>query len=270
MKIINCHTHTGFSHDGTGTLEELVEYSKAKGLRGFAVSDHLDCEYSEDKTMNENIRSSFYESYKAKEKYNNELIISCGVELGEAIINPTYAKKIILSYEWDVILGSVHAVRIEDFEMPFSVIDFSKSDDEFIDRYVSQYFLDVLETAKSTDFDILCHLTVVLRYIVYKYKRTVDIKKHYPVIAEILKTVIKRDKTLEVNTSGVKDGYFMPDKDILIMYRELGGKRITLGSDSHIPENLDTGLEEGVNFLRSLGFSKLTYYLNRKPFEYLI
>ncbi len=270
MKLFNCHTHTLFSHDGKGTIEELCRAAEDNNLSGFAVTDHCDCEYSEDKTMLRNLSLSYKEAEKFKELYKDKLIISKGIEIGEALFNPAFAENIINSYDYDVILGSVHAVRIENFDMPFSVIDFTAFPDSFIDRYVTQYFEDLLETAQSCDYDILCHLTVVLRYIVYKYKRNVGINKHLPVISGILKAVIKRDKTLEVNTSGIGDGYFMPDKDIIRLYKTLGGKRISLGSDAHSPSDIRKGLNEGAELLKSLGFNELTFYEERKPKTYKI
>ena len=265
MKIFNCHTHTSFSHDGNATIKELCENAIRNGLSGFAVTDHCDCEYADDKEMLRNLELSYKAAEDCKKIYEDKILISRGIEIGEAIFNPDFAKNIIASRNYDVILGSVHAVRMKDYEMPFSVIDFSEASDEFIEKYVTQYFDDLLETAKDTDYDILCHLTVVLRYIVYKYKRSVNIDRHYPVISEILKAVIKRGKTLEVNTSGYTDCYFMPDEDILRLYKSLGGTKIALGSDAHVPEKIASGLREGARLLKKIGFSELTCYENRKP-----
>ena len=59
------------------------------------------------------------------------------------------------------------------------------------------------------------------------------------IITEILKTVIQDGKGIEINTSsrryGLKDS--TPSRDILKLYKELGGKIITIGSDSHKPEH---------------------------------
>ena len=48
MKMFNCHTHTMFSHDGKGCLEELCIKALENNLSGFAVTDHCDCEYEDD------------------------------------------------------------------------------------------------------------------------------------------------------------------------------------------------------------------------------
>ncbi|MBQ6898460.1 MAG: histidinol-phosphatase HisJ family protein [Clostridia bacterium] len=270
MKIYNCHTHTAFSHDAIATIDELCASAVRNMLSGFAVTDHCDCEYSDDTIMLKNLGLSYSEAEKYKEIYKDRLIISRGIEIGEALYNPDFAKKIIASHNYDVVLGSVHAVRIKDYEMPFSLIDFSVLPDSFIDSYVTQYFADLLETAQKTDYDILCHLTVVLRYVVYKYNRAVDINKHLPVITNILEEVIRRNKTLEVNTSGFDDGYFMPDEEIIRLYKALGGKRITLGSDAHSHAHIAKGLMPAAEKLKSFGFDELTYYENRKAISYKI
>ncbi len=270
MKLFNCHTHTKFSHDGNGSIEDLCNNAIKYKLAGFAVTDHCDCEYAEDAEMLRKLSLSYSEAEECKEIYKDKLIISRGIEIGEALYNPKFAQDIINSKNYDVILGSVHAVRIENYDMPFSIIDFSKLSDDFIDAYITGYFTDLLETAKKTDYDVLCHLTVVLRYIVYKYKRTVNIKKHYHIITEILKAVIRLDKALEVNTSGIADGYFMPDTEIINLYKSLGGKKITLGSDAHSPADIIKGMNDGAKMLKTLGFNELIFYENRQPISYKI
>ena len=268
MKLFNSHTHTSFSHDANASIEDIILNAKKHNLSGFAITDHCDCEYCNDLTMINNVTDSFNAAKKFQQQHKNELIIACGVEMGEMLSNPSFAEKMIASYDWDVILGSVHAVNIPGFEMPFSVIDFSDKDCTFIDKYITKYFEELLLTAKYADYDILCHLTVILRYVVYKYKRTVDITKFYPIIEEILTSVIKREKTLEINTSGINDNYFMPDKDIILMYKKLGGKKITIGSDAHYPENIASGLNEAKEMLLQLDFDTLTFYIERTPIAY--
>ena len=65
-------------------------------------------------------------------------------------------------------------------------------------------------------------------------------EKVKPIITKILKIVIQDGKGIEINTSsrryGLKDS--TPSRDILKLYKELGGKIITIGSDSHKSENI--------------------------------
>lgn len=267
MDVINCHVHTKYSHDGKGTVREICNEAVKNHLSGFAVTDHCDCEYADDKKMSKSLLCSFDEVFEASKEYGNTPLIIKGIEIGEAIYNPVFAKEIISARSWDMVLGSVHAVRYKNYEMPFSVIDFTSWQEDSLYSYIRQYFEDVKETVLTADFDILSHLTVVYRYIIYKYNRSIDTSVFLPQIEEILKSVITQGKTLEVNTSGMVSGYLMPDADILRLYKSLGGNDISVGSDSHSPENLCLGINEAVNILRELGFSHLTHYIGRKPYK---
>ena len=86
-------------------------------------------------------------------------------------------------------------------------------------------------------------------------------------VSEILKTVIEDGKGIEFNTSyrryGLKDT--TPSADILKRYKELGGEIITIGSDSHAPAHLGSGIEEAKQFLKSLGFLFFCTYDSMRP-----
>ena len=272
MNLFNNHTHTKNSHDSNAEITDICEYALRTGLSGFAVSDHCDCEYHTDPLVRQGMFNSFADAENAKTHYKDRLIISTGIEIGEALFAPDFANEIISSADWDLVNGSVHAVRFPKWDMPFSVIDFSDKDDKFINAYLKAYFDDVLEMIRKTDFDVLCHLTVPLRYIVKKYGKQVDISLYCDIIEKILKETIKRDKTLEINTSGFSsaDPFYMPDENIIDMYIQLGGKSFTLGSDAHTPENISVGLIEAADMLKNKGITKLTYYNKRKPVFYEI
>ena len=55
-------------------------------------------------------------------------------------------------------------------------------------------------------------------------------------LIEILKKGIERNVGIEINTSGLSKRALngtLPSKDLLKLYRELGGEILTIGSDSH-------------------------------------
>ena len=45
----------------------------------------------------------------------------------------------------------------------------------------------------------------------------------------------------------------------------MGGKLITLGSDSHFPGTFAVCFTEAVEYLKSLGFKETVYYKDHKP-----
>lgn len=271
MNIYNCHTHTKNSPDSTAEPSLMTAAAITAGLKGYAVTDHIDTELAYAEDSGENLAGSVKDATEQKNK-NPHLKILSGVEMGQAILNPEYEKYIIEYSDWDIVMGSMHSVRMPGHTEFFSGIDFTPFSDEFIDSYVAQYFTDLEETAENTDYDSLSHLTVPLRYIIHKYKRKVDIDKYSDSIDRILKTVIRRKKSLEVNTSGYsgKDPFFMPDAAIIRRYTELGGVDFTIGSDAHAPERMSCGLADGAKMLLSLGVTHLNYYEKRQKVSYSI
>ena len=84
----------------------------------------------------------------------------------------------------------------------------------------------------------------------YPFERVRD------VVAEVLRQVVADGKGIEVNTSGIRYGLgdFQPSRQILELYRDLGGRVVTVGSDSHKPEHLGSYLRLAHRELAELGF----------------
>lgn len=77
-----------------------------------------------------------------------------------------------------------------------------------------------------------------------------------------MEDVIKDDKGIEFNTSyhryGLKDT--TPSLKVLKLYKDLGGKIITIGSDSHKKEHLGAYTKESQVLLKSLGYETFCIY----------
>ena len=55
-----------------------------------------------------------------------------------------------------------------------------------------------------------------------------------------------------------------PGPDILRWYAEMGGERVTLGSDSHRPEQIGAGLEVALQAIQTAGLKYLTQFERRR------
>ena len=54
------------------------------------------------------------------------------------------------------------------------------------------------------------------------------------------------------------------EKDkILEKYKNLGGKTITLGSDSHFPDTISYKIDDGIKHLKEIGFDHISYFENK-------
>ena len=259
--IFDCHTHTHFSHDSECDSHDSLKVAKEKGIAGFAITDHCDIESCE----KQDIKSPIKHSVECVHKMGESVL--AGVEIGEGIWHKNDAEEVVVGSNFDIVLGSVHAVRFKHLTMPYSQIDFSVFSKNEINEYLSQYFDDMLEMIKTTDFDVLSHLTCPLRYISGKYSIEVDLKRFADKTDIILKEIINRGIALEINTSCLDIDYntLMPDIPIIKRYKELGGYLLTLGSDAHKAERVSYGFDYSLSVLSKIGFKNIYYYKNRKP-----
>lgn len=171
---------------------------------------------------------------------------------------PLY-ETLFAKYPFDFIILSVHQVDNKEFWTQ----DFQKGRSQ--KEYNERYYEEMLKLVKSyQNYSVLGHVDLIVRY---DEQGVYPFKKVEPIIVEILKTVIEHEKGIELNTSsrryGLKDT--TPSKDILNLYRKLGGEIITIGSDSHKPEHLGRDIEEAKHLLKNLGFTYFCTYEKMKP-----
>ena len=103
--------------------------------------------------------------------------------------------------------------------------------------------------------DVLAHLTCPLRYINGKYKRNVSSRRYEEKIIEILKYIIENAIAMEINTSGIGNGFLMPDEWIIKKFKDMDGYLVTLGSDTHMSQNVGNGFGEVLEILKEYGFA---------------
>ena len=265
--LTNYHFHSICSFDGDYPLTDLCAAAKAGNVTCLCLTDHCDLvdEYGkpDDSFSWEAVNRQLSE---ARRLYP-ELEIRRGVELGQAILRPGAAERVLSEPGIDFVLGSMHNSRQG---LDYYWIEFQS--EQHCYGLIEDYLLCLLELSRTDYFDSLAHLTYPLRYMRGKYGFQVDFRKCDDLVYEILKTLVHRGKALELNTSGYRNhgGEPLPPAYILNMYRELGGDLITIGTDAHEPEHMTDGLSRGYGLLRQCGFRYLTVYKNRKPQQRLL
>ena len=85
--------------------------------------------------------------------------------------------------------------------------------------------------------------------------------------AEIFTTLILRDKSLEINSSTLRSDYAtpLPGFELADLYLDLGGKKFTLGSDSHVFSLVGTKIDEVQKYLEGKGVEGICTYKKRQP-----
>jgi histidinol-phosphatase (PHP family) len=126
------------------------------------------------------------------------------------------------------------------------------------------YFEMALATVESGLFDSFAHFDLCKRYGVL-YNGKFKPERYRAEIEQVLKAVIEQDMVIEINTSGLRQapGESYPAYETLKMYAELGGRAVTIGSDSHTTEQLGYGLRECLALLQEVGITEIARFEGR-------
>ncbi len=259
--ISDSHIHSDCSKDAKDSTMMMCESGAKLGFYSLTVTDHCECNVYKSEGYDRSVRQSYFEARKANAVFRSRVNIFAGVELGQPMQDKNAAQDVLNSCNFDFVLASVHNVKNypDFFDLDYNNVD--------LDEVLNCYFDEVLETIEWGKFDSLAHLTYPWRYIVGEHEIPINNEKFKGRIDEVLKALITKNKSLEVNTSGLRQkiGKTMPDLPILLRYRELGGKLITLGSDAHRWSDVGGGVEQGLHMLLKAGFTHFAVYSRNKP-----
>ena len=260
------HMHTEFSGDSEAPVRAMLDAALERGMEAVCITDHIDEDYPEDSETGTNpflfdLDQYFQVLREIKKEYADRLDLRIGVELGlQPHLGERY-RKLIETYPFDFVIGSLHVIHGMD---PYDGVIFEGRSDADVYREAFQATAENLDQVK--DFDVLGHLDYVVRdgrhpAREYSYRAFSD------EIDEILKKVIHMGKGIEMNMGGFKYGlgFCNPHPDVIRRYRELGGVIITVGADAHKPEHVAFDFEKAGDILRNCGFRYYAEYRNRKP-----
>lgn len=263
MYICDMHMHSRFSFDAEPDFspDAVCRAAIEKGICDIAITDHFEANYKTSldyltRTSVYDHKQAFAEIMEAKEKYKDRLNLICGIEIGQANQATDEAISLLNAHDYEFVIGSIHNIRdLGDFYY----MDFSSVSDEQIGFWLDTYFDELCEIVDVMPrIDTVAHITYIIRYLAFA-NRSFDITPYYDKMARLFGKIIRKDIALEVNTSTLWKGlgFSMPDADILKLYRECGGRLITVGSDAHGPQNIGGCVAQGFDILKSCGFDRV-------------
>ena len=259
--MIDTHTHTTFSFDAKSSPVDMAERGKELGLQYMAFTDHYDRDYAHIFRYRfvRQLKLDKYveEVMKLKEKYP---FLALGIECGYSrLAEKDYCNNIPFD-KMDYIINSIHTIdKLDCYEQTY----FRKYEKE---EAFTKYLNKILESLDAKyDFDTIAHIGFVRKNCPYT-DPSMKLSEYGDMIEAILKRIIEKDKTLEVN-SNIKYKDFMPTREIIQLYYDLGGRNITFASDAHVTNRVAEMYSDAAELVKSIGFTHWTVYRERKPIK---
>lgn len=277
------HLHCEYSDDSNEPMENQIQEAITLGLDEMCFTDHVDygikrdwddpegiiirhaIEHGKEVDLvlaNVNYPKYFEALNMYQKKCASSISIKKGLEFGIQSITVDAYEKLFDSYqnELDFVLFSMHQVN----NLEFWTQDFQKGKTQ--KQYNDEYYKEIYQTMQIFHhYSCLAHLDLLARYDengIYPFENEKDI------IAEILKYAIRDGKGIEINTSSWKYGLkdTQPSRAILKLYKDLGGKIITVGSDAHETKYLASHIKDAYAILKNeIGINEICTFDHMQP-----
>ncbi|MBR2048164.1 MAG: histidinol-phosphatase HisJ family protein [Oscillospiraceae bacterium] len=253
--MFDYHMHSRVSFDGKSTGLEMAMAARERGLKEICFTDHIDYTPAMDMVLDFDVYAREYDGLEVP-----GLKIRRGVEYGLEPDNTEQMKLDLAKRNFDFVLGSVHLVEGVDVYMaPYW-------EGKTVEQAEREYLEEILRAVTvHRDYDVLGHLTYIAKARAHPTHELVRYEEHRELIDEILKCLVRHDKGMEVNTSGIdRCGGSLPTMDIFRRFHELGGRIVTIGSDAHDAGRVGQYAREMEQALKDI-FGYVCTFENRQP-----
>lgn len=253
--MFDYHMHTRVSFDGSDTGLAMAQAAKERGLTEICFTDHIDYTPEMDMVFDTAVYNAEYDHLDVP-----GLLIRRGMEFGLTPDNPAQLKEDLSRRHFDFVLGSVHLVDGMDvYLQPYWE---GKRYDEAIRLYLETTLAAV---RVHEDYDVLGHLTFISKARANPRQELLRYEDHKSIMDEIMRELVRRDKGMELNTSGIdRCGGPLPTLDYFQRFRDLGGKIVTVGSDAHDVTRAGQYTHEMVAELKKI-FGYVCTFEDRRP-----
>jgi histidinol-phosphatase (PHP family) len=252
------HLHSHCSCDSQATIAAQCASAIAKGIPEIGITDHFDLHPLDECAGYFKLADWAAELDRVRAEFADRLIVRAGIELGEPHIYRSETQSLLQQYPFDYALGSLHWIG--------DVVVF---DPKYFERPADEayglFFEELERMTRVGGFDVLSHFDVVVRRGLPIYGEY-DPRRYEDAIRAVLKNCVDQGIALDINSQGLRTrcGVLTPNVEILKWYVELGGERVTLGSDAHKPEDISADLDAALDAARAAGLRYVTMFEKRE------
>ncbi len=263
------HNHTiHYSSDAKMTIDELINSCISKGIPRAIITEHYDLDYPcKDESFEFNLidYGKNFSLWKELSARVNGPELLMGIEFGWQEHLKKRIEEAASSLPFDQIILSEHVFNGNDVYYLTNLEKMSAKERQ------SKYIYNLALMANQIDnYHIIAHYDYIDRYLPPSISGVFydNCPEEFDYLFE---TIIRRDKALEINTGSIEKNILkgvtnpMPDSKIIKRYIDMGGKLITIGSDSHNKETLGIHFDNTVKYLSSLKVKELCYFKSGIP-----
>jgi len=261
---LDAHLHTDQSPDSSVPIDVYAAEAVARGIAEIAITDHVDFdprdpayEYTTFADRERVVRGA------AERWADRGVAIRFGVELTFHTSWEAEAREHLARYRYDFVIGSVHDWPGSPYA---SARRTSWMSGLSIEETVRPYRDQVVAAAQSGLFDTIGHLDVVKRYL-HPVITPAQLAAEPELWDPALRALVESGTAMEVNSSGLRHhvGETYPSAATVQRFRELGGSRVTVGSDAHRKDWFAYRLEQAYRLLAEAGFEGLRFRRGGEP-----
>lgn len=253
------HVHTYYSPDSKADIKEYIRIAKEKNQDFVMFTDHMDFGGT-DPEFQEGIDYKKYFKQMKEIEEEMEFKIRIGVEIGYEKNYRSQIEDFLSRYPFDYVIASIHYGDGFDFYLG----DFFHGKTQY-ESYLRYFEIQQEMVENFVNYDVLGHLDFIVRYGPFDDKNY-DFETFKPIIDAIMLKAINEGKGIEINTSGLREpnDTFYPKNQVIERYKNLGGRILTIGSDSHFNQQYGSGILKAVDFLKTIGVNEISTFSQRK------
>jgi histidinol-phosphatase (PHP family) len=256
---LDYHMHTRFSEDADDTPAAMCLRAIALGVPEIGFSEHWDVGPYETNPRFFKPEPWYAELERLRRLFAGQILIRAGIEIAEPHLYPHETAEVLLRAPFDYVIGSVH------YDGPNFMFNGEYFQTHTADQVYGSYFAELDRMVRTAEIDIVAHFDIPARAgkPIFGYEPA----RYEAQIRSALKTIIERGLALDVNVSGLRkpSRIIMPDPLILQWYAEMGGQRLTLGSDAHRLPEVSLHLGKAIETIRAVGITHVTQFEQRRP-----